>query len=61
MACVQSEVFGQATALCVLAEAARQSGPVTSRDADGYLSLALELARRHGLAPIERLCLRALA
>jgi class 3 adenylate cyclase/tetratricopeptide (TPR) repeat protein len=60
-ACVQSEVFGQATALCVLAEAARQSGPVTSRDADGYLSLALELARRHGLAPIERLCLRALA
>jgi class 3 adenylate cyclase/tetratricopeptide (TPR) repeat protein len=61
MACVQGEIFGQATALCVLAEAARQSGPVTLRDADGYLSLALELARQHGLAPIERLCLRALA
>jgi tetratricopeptide (TPR) repeat protein len=61
MACVQGEIFGQATALCVLAEAARQSGPTASRDADGYLSLALELARRHGLAPIERLCLRTLA
>ena len=60
MACAQGEIFCQATALCVLAESARRSGPAGARSADGYLSQALELAREHGLVPVEQWCIRTL-
>ena len=61
MASEQGEIFSQATALCVLAEIARQSATAESPDAKEYLSRALELARKYGLAPVERLCVSALA
>jgi tetratricopeptide (TPR) repeat protein len=59
-ACAQGEIFGQATALCALGEIARRTSPPGSDDAIGYFTQALELARRHGLIPIETICLRAL-
>ena len=61
LASYQGEVFGLAIALCALAEIARQATPAGSSDAQDYLQRALELARTHGLAPIERLCARALS
>ena len=53
-ASAQGEVFGQATALCVLAEIAISAAE--PRDAQHYLDCACDLARQHGLAPIEAWC-----
>jgi predicted ATPase/class 3 adenylate cyclase len=60
MARMHGEIFGEATALCVLAETAQASSAEKSPEAREYLSRALELARTHGLAPLERQCARAL-
>jgi hypothetical protein len=60
MARLQGEVFAQATALCVLADAERAAGRDSKPDADSYLKQALELSRKHGLLLIEQCCERAL-
>jgi class 3 adenylate cyclase/tetratricopeptide (TPR) repeat protein len=60
MADLQSEVYGQVTALYVLGEATRRLNTADSREAEKFLARALELARRHGLAPLEHQCAVAL-
>ena len=48
-ACTRGEIYAQAIALHVLAEATHRSSP---RDSQGYLDSALELSERYGLAPV---------